>query len=561
MARFAFRVARSTIVILLFAGAIPVFAQVDTDGDGVPDDLDNCPTVANPVQEDTDGTPIQDNFNEPIASADWSLNGTAVHAGSGWIRLTDTGQTYAAGAVFFNTPFEDSRFTARFRFSIGGPGPGADGITFTVNTGSPTDIGHGASGLGYASMDGFCVQFDIYENPDDPCGNHVGFNVDGGFYSEAANCNIPPLRGSGWFDCRIEFDNGNVRVFLRNDAIGYPETEVLTYDYLDYSPALSYFGFTAGTGTYSQTQLVDDFSLQVDDGVGDACDNCPSISNPDQGDTDGDSIGDVCDNCPGTANPVQDDPDDDLLGDACDNCPLVANPSQQDSDADGLGDLCDLCTDLDGDGYGDPGFAASTCPPDNCAEFPNPDQTDLNGDGIGDACTPSALVSIVNLPDSMNVSGVVEVSNLPAVQTVTGSVSVSNLPTNEEGDLTVARPPAENVILDLLDGEVLLGGGGSETWDSMAFEVGKATRIGLMVASEVPGAPTPLPNESGPVGVSCSILWQWTDGDEFVGPPIAVRGSGAQWGMIYGLRARVTCEPPPVGGGTLSDVKVFLRTE
>src|SRR5690606_6614896 len=28
---------------------------VDSDGDGIPDDMDNCPTVFNPEQEDADG--------------------------------------------------------------------------------------------------------------------------------------------------------------------------------------------------------------------------------------------------------------------------------------------------------------------------------------------------------------------------------------------------------------------------------------------------------------------------------------------------------------------------
>jgi hypothetical protein len=38
------------------------------------------------------------------------------------------------------------------------------------------------------------------------------------------------------------------------------------------------------------------------DHVGDVCDNCPDVYNPDQKDTNGNGIGDACDNCPGDAN-------------------------------------------------------------------------------------------------------------------------------------------------------------------------------------------------------------------------------------------------------------------
>ena len=115
-------------------------------------------------------------------------------------------------------------------------------------------------------------------------------------------------------------------------------------------------------------------------------DNCPDVSNPNQADNDSDGLGNACDNCPDNANPGQEDTDGDDFGDLCDNCPQTPNPTQADADGDGIGDVCDECTDTDGDGFGDPGFAANTCPTDNCPGVPNPGQEDTDGDLIGDAC-------------------------------------------------------------------------------------------------------------------------------------------------------------------------------
>lgn len=65
---------------------------------------------------------------------------------------------------------------------------------------------------------------------------------------------------------------------------------------------------------------------------------------------------------------------------------LNVRPSGADFDADGVRNAVDPCTDVDGDGFGDPGFRASTCARDNCPERSNPDQADRDEDGFGDAC-------------------------------------------------------------------------------------------------------------------------------------------------------------------------------
>jgi hypothetical protein len=133
------------------------------------------------------------------------------------------------------------------------------------------------------------------------------------------------------------------------------------------------------------------------DGLINMDDNCVSVANPDQADTDpGLMICGLEGDGPGvTPQPCVVMPPGDGVGDACDNCPAVVNPDQEDSDVQ---TMCAVQTAAKGggvactpvsDGFGD------AC--DNCPYVFNPDQADINGDGHGDACQDPCDMSVSSL--------------------------------------------------------------------------------------------------------------------------------------------------------------------
>ena len=106
------------------------------------------------------------------------------------------------------------------------------------------------------------------------------------------------------------------------------------------------------------------------DDITDDIDNCPTVSNPLQTNTDGDDSGDDCDS----------DDDNDSVTDASDNCPVITNADQTDNDEDDAGDICD--PDDDNDGYSDTDEAANGTSPIVSGETPPDNDGDLTSDLI-----------------------------------------------------------------------------------------------------------------------------------------------------------------------------------
>ncbi len=272
--------ARATITVQSSAGGSDTEPLLvicsDCDDDGVANTTDNCPTIANADQLDTDSDGLgdacdddDDNDGVPDTSDFDSLNPLSCTDSD-----ADTCDDCSVGVDLF--------------------GPLADNDP--ANDGLDTDA------------DGLCDAGD----PDDD---------NDGVPDTSDNCPATPTGAT------VD-TNGCALSQLDSDADGV--TDDLDNCPITANPGQE-DGDLDGVGDACDNCLANANPLQEDgdlDGVGDACDNCPANANPLQEDGDLDGVGDVCDNCTlvanGTLLPVgksaisQRDTDADGYGNMCD---------------------------------------------------------------------------------------------------------------------------------------------------------------------------------------------------------------------------------------------------
>lgn len=210
------------------------------------------------------------NFADFSSLAGWQQNGaTAAIAdpvtdslGRKVLRLTNG--LSQSGSAFINTPVSlasDVSFSAAFTFRISNPigigdedGQGADGIVFVVQTVSSTSGGAGG-GIGYLGLpNSVGVEFDTYNNgggANDPNGNHVGIDINGGFNGATALVGPRLNGGTDWY-AWVDYNGATDVVELRLSTTNARPTSPFLTRAVDLTAVLgstsAFIGFTSGTG-------------------------------------------------------------------------------------------------------------------------------------------------------------------------------------------------------------------------------------------------------------------------------------------------------------------------
>ena len=367
---------------------------LDTDGDSIGNEADNCPGVSNAGQEDLDidgKGDVCDSDDDGDSVADVSDNCPLVSN----IEQTDTDSDTAGDAC----DADDDGDTVL---------DGVDNCPLVSNTDQADTDNNGIGDVCDLDTDSDTVTDSLDNCPSVANTDQADNDSDGiGDVCDIDNDNDGVLDLNDNCPLDANLDQGDADSDGAGDACDTDDDNDTVADAGDNCPLISNTDQTDtdsdGAGdacdtdddgdNLSDTQeaLLGTDPLLADtdsDATNDDTDNCPLVSGA-QTDTDSDGKGDVCDSdddndglsdteegALGT-NALLADTDSDTVGDALDNCPVNSNSTQQDSDADGAGDACD--TDNDNDGVLD-------AAPDNCPLVSNPDQTDTDSDNVGDAC-------------------------------------------------------------------------------------------------------------------------------------------------------------------------------
>ena len=197
----------------------------------------------------------------PVNTSGWNLQGTCTvgntPAGTGNSEVILTNPVNSSsGSIFYQTPINLSacrKWFAEFDFRMF-DGNQADGMSFCYLDNPPVGAVIGA-GLGIpANANGLKVCFDTWRN----CGSDAIPKIQIRWGTGYDECNGQPtrsnndgalgfLRSNSYNHCKIEYDQGNISVFVNNTLY---LTAFQTFNFP------GYFGFTASTGGFNDRHSI-----------------------------------------------------------------------------------------------------------------------------------------------------------------------------------------------------------------------------------------------------------------------------------------------------------------
>lgn len=174
-------------------------------------------------------------------------------------------QQYQAGAAWYATQQSVSKgFTTTFTFQFTNESsPPADGIAFLIQNEKSKAIGLTGGAIGYQGIrDSLAVEFDTYQNPGEPNGNHIAVescgtmgNADSSACQLGITTSIGKIADGNVHTVTISYTPGTLLVFFDD-----PLTPVLVVN-VNLSKLLklaggskAWAGFTGSTGLYYETQ-------------------------------------------------------------------------------------------------------------------------------------------------------------------------------------------------------------------------------------------------------------------------------------------------------------------
>lgn len=326
--------------------------NIDTDEDGIPDFCDACPDS---TAEDSDNDGVCDDIDLCIGVDDslfceqyqLILLFDDYPQESSWEVLNENGEVVASHPLY---PFEVEFTTIEESFCL----PAGSYTFFMFDTfGDGMCCSYGIGGyelirVATGEVVGSGGEFDAISSVDFAATGILAFDEDGDGVCDPND------------QCPGQDDN------LDTDGDGIPNG-------CDTCPPGDFVD-SDNDGICDEADICpdgDDTTDSDEDGIPNGCDDCPNSAT---GDTDLDGVCDDLDICPGF-NDLE-DADNDGMPDGCDDCP---NSAAGDSDGDTICDDLDVCpgfndlADTDNDGI-----------PDGCDNCPNTALNDSDNDGICD---------------------------------------------------------------------------------------------------------------------------------------------------------------------------------